>query len=223
LIFVSSGVFIIFSGAKTANFALILVFLSAIPAFFVKSNFLRILIILSPPLILNLIGAGQLLFAPIGSLVQSLPIDSTFTGRTRIWGFTIENINRYPIFGYGFSSFWESEFVKTARVEATEAGVWAHSAHQSYLDIAVAIGLPGLILFVNFAIVQPLKDLNMALSKGHDKETLFFLLLIFQFFLCISTMESIMLGRFEFGWFFFVFSIFGLRYMSQYDIQKGEE
>ncbi len=79
--------------------------------------------------------------------------DATFTGRTDIWAFTLDQVMQRPIGGYGFRSFWqigaESPPLKTG---ATFIAQTAH-AHNGYIDIMLHGGLVALFLFLPLLVV----------------------------------------------------------------------
>ncbi len=74
--------------------------------------------------------------------------DPTFTGRTDIWAFTLDQVMQRPIGGYGFRSFWqigaESPALKTG---ATFTAQTAH-AHNGYIDIMLHGGAVALAIFI---------------------------------------------------------------------------
>jgi O-antigen ligase len=77
--------------------------------------------------------------------------DPSFTGRTTIWAFAMEMIQRRPVLGWGYQSFW---LVGPDAPSVLQAPDWvaemAH-AHNGYLDTMLETGLIGfavLILFI---------------------------------------------------------------------------
>lgn len=87
----------------------------------------------------------QLDFWDLAAIVTG---DPTFTGRTDIWAFTLDQVAQRPIAGFGFRSFWqigaESPALTTG---ATFTAQTAH-AHNGYIDIMLHGGVVALMLFI---------------------------------------------------------------------------
>lgn len=216
-----ASLFLFKTEAKTANLSLIMTLISVPFALEIKLTWVRNIVLLTPFFFLSIIGVGQVLYSPIAQFVELLPIEPTFTGRTGIWAYTISNIEKFPIFGHGFWTFWDSEIVKVDRLDKSNEGVWAFYAHNGYLDVVLSIGIPGLIFFMLCAVVIPLLDIDAIQKRKNDYATLMFLTMTWQYFILIGTMESIFLQRLRpASWFLFVFALFGLRYMSRFSFKK---
>jgi exopolysaccharide production protein ExoQ len=72
--------------------------------------------------------------------------DATLTGRTEIWRLSLEAVGSRPVLGYGYEAFWEGSDV-AARIQARLN--WpVPSAHNGLLDVAVDLGLVGVVLAV---------------------------------------------------------------------------
>ena len=75
----------------------------------------------------------------------------TFSGRTFIWDFVNYMIDRKPLFGWGYQSFW----LVGPDGPSLEAGGWVRqmpSAHSGYLDTRLETGYLGFALFVIFIV-----------------------------------------------------------------------
>ncbi len=77
--------------------------------------------------------------------------DVTLTGRTLLWPHVIEQIESHPLVGVGLNSVWRiapdsssADPITTAIRRATGWG--AYSAHNGYLDVALQLGVVGLVL-----------------------------------------------------------------------------
>jgi len=81
----------------------------------------------------------------VASLTSSLGRDATLTGRTGIWAGLLPVIERQPILGYGFGSFWTTK--RTQIHEITEA-------HNGYIDVLLEIGYVGLFLLTMFLLTS---------------------------------------------------------------------
>lgn len=80
--------------------------------------------------------------------LQALDLEHvTFTGRTQIWDFMIDQIDDRLLFGYGFGAFWGIGGGAPS-LTATYEYIWyLDSAHNGYIDLTAHIGLLGLLAF----------------------------------------------------------------------------
>jgi exopolysaccharide production protein ExoQ len=70
--------------------------------------------------------------------------DVTFTGRTLIWEFVGSEIDRRPLLGWGFLSFWLVGPDSPAMIDGPGWVKIMPHAHNGYLDITVQLGYVGL-------------------------------------------------------------------------------
>jgi exopolysaccharide production protein ExoQ len=78
--------------------------------------------------------------------------DPTFTGRTSIWAFALDMIERRPLLGWGYQSYW---LVGPDAPSVLEAPGWVAempNAHNGYLDTILETGLLGLAVLTTFII-----------------------------------------------------------------------
>jgi exopolysaccharide production protein ExoQ len=95
-----------------------------------------------------LFGIGiYLVLSNFGFVLAAADRDSTLTGRTAIWHYTLEAIGRHPWFGYGYDVFWNRYTPELARVTQALQFRPPH-AHDGYLDILLAIGAVGFVVFL---------------------------------------------------------------------------
>lgn len=96
-------------------------------------------------------------------ILEGLGRDATLTGRTELWDKVSYAIEQRPWFGYGYGGFWNM-WGGTYGTLWTPRDNWQPgSAHNSYLDITVNLGVVGLTLFlVGFiiTIVQALRKVR---------------------------------------------------------------
>lgn len=101
---------------------------------------------------------GVVLFEPIRRLVENMDVDATFTGRVSIWKFALEALSKRPWTGYGYESFWSSAYARHAArpyyLDWDVRGI-VHG-HNSYLDVAMTMGIPALLCAIAVIIVMPL-------------------------------------------------------------------
>ena len=111
----------------------------------------------SPVLVVLLLLAAALsLTAPVSLVVGRtfddvslfLFNDTTFTGRSYIWSFAMEAIERRPLIGWGYQSFW---LIGQDSVSVREAPGFVASmphAHNGYIDVLLELGVAGLTLLL---------------------------------------------------------------------------
>ena len=171
---------------------------------------------LVPWALLCALGVGSVMFAPIGALVASLPIDPTFTGRTDVWRFALGKLSEKMFLGYGFSAFWSTESVRFGTDDPAAWVANAAHAHNGYLDAAMSMGVIGLVATLWAFVFQPLADIRRAVASGADPALVLLLTQIWLFCIYISCFESFLFSRTDPIWITFLFAVFGLRYISNF-------
>lgn len=214
---IAAGVFLVGCEGKSA-FALCLVVFAITASFGVVRAFpLRVLLTLGPVLLFNVLSVGTVVSDRISAMVAALPVDATFTGRTMIWRFAIEEIGKRPIAGYGFAAFWGGQTVREVSDDGnTWAGYAAHS-HNGYVDTLLTLGGVGLVLTLLVFVLAPLQDHQRASADGGEATPLATMFLqIWLFGLLLSCMESFFYDRADPIWITFLFAVFGLRYLARF-------
>lgn len=215
LIVALAAVFLIFSGSKTAIGVLPLaLILAAVIARWPRPVFATVLVI--PLLALfNLFSVGTVVFAPIHDLVHAIMSDASFTGRTDIWQLGVQAVAQRPITGYGFDSFFGTDQVAFGLGDGTNWANGATDAHNAYLNLALTIGLPGMVLATVWAAVLPVVDYCRRTGDAQTGalQMLFLRVCIYGTF--ASCFESSIFQQSTSVWFFFMTSIFGLCYIAR--------
>jgi O-antigen ligase len=85
------------------------------------------------------------------------------------------------------------------------------TSHNSYIDVALTIGIPGLVLTLVAFLVQPLRDFDRALPSPENKAFAQFLLLLWLFALYSGTFEAFFFNRVAPMWFVLALAVCGLR------------
>lgn len=109
-------------------------------------NFLHVRCKIPLPLIfaIVLIGSGTVLVLQ-DVVIQMLGRNSDLTGRTELWAFVVGMIAKRPLFGYGLSGFWMGASEET--LDAQKLLGWNPIyAHNGFLEIALSLGLVGLLV-----------------------------------------------------------------------------
>ncbi len=104
-----------------------------------------------------------------GALGGAFGKDASFSGRTQIWASVMTEIQRHPIAGTGFSSFWGDELRRSPAAGniIRQLGWEVPNAHNGYLDLTNELGIVGLLLLVVLLGIH-LRDLG---RLGHiDRE-----------------------------------------------------
>jgi O-antigen ligase len=212
-----SGLFLLFSGGKSALALCIAVFLLTGLISVIKWSWLRAVVCLMPLLALNLLSVGTVMSDGLENIAKMLPFDTTFTGRTDIWTFAFQALQQRLSIGYGFAAFWGSSSIRDLP-EGKEWAEFASHSHNGYLDTALAMGLPGLLLLIAVLVIGPLKDFHAADRGGNNGPLATMLLQIWLFGLYLSSMESFFLDRADPLWFTFLLAVFGLHYLARFRI-----
>jgi O-antigen ligase len=212
-----AGLFLLFSGGKSALALCVFVLLLTGLVRFIKALWLRAVVILTPLLTLNLLSVGTVMSDGLENIAKMLPFDTTFTGRTDIWTFAFQALQQRLSTGYGFAAFWGSSSIRDLP-EGKEWAEFASHSHNGYLDTALAMGLPGLLLLIAVLVIGPLKNFHAADRGGNNGPLATMLLQIWLFGLYLSSMESFFLDRADPLWFTFLLAVFGLHYLARFRV-----
>jgi O-antigen ligase len=214
LIVALSAIFLWFSQSKTPITLVPIVLVLAPVLLAIRSTALRIVLALSLCAFLNLMTVGSVYFEPVRALLEGHMSDPTFTGRTFIWDFVRERLPAYLTHGYGFAAFWGSGEIVYGPTEAPAFVAALPSGHNSYIDLALTTGLPGLVLVVLWTVIGPALDLGRRPANREERLLALLFTQIWLFGLSASAFESIFLQRDDPTWFVFLVAIFGLRYLA---------
>ena len=210
-----ASLFLLYSAGKsslTLCFAVLL--LTSLTAV-VRSFRGRALMLLTPLLLLNLFSVGTTMSDTLAEIAKLLPLDASFTGRIDIWNFALQSLKERIVTGYGFASFWGSSAIQNLPEGKEWAGYASHS-HNGYLDTALGMGLPGLVLLIAAIVVTPLRDFQSADEGGNNGPLAMVFLRIWLFGLYLSSMESFFLDRADPLWFTFLVALFGLHFLARF-------
>lgn len=205
--------FLLHTGGKTSTAMLPAIVLLA--WIFEKFRFLRIPIVIGGVGLFNLFAVGSAVFAPLSDFITELGIDATFTNRADIWRFAFTALAQQPITGYGLKAFWQTaELVHSGGSIETWA-VAAANGHNSYLDIALTTGFPGLFLTVIWLLVLPLRDVaRLAAAEEHSHLTRLYIR-VWLYTIFNAGLESLFFEGGNLLWFTFLFSLYGLHLQSR--------
>src|SRR5947208_1642565 len=149
-------------------------------------------LVLLPTVVLNFSTIGSLYFDAITSINHAVLMDPTFTGRDDIWQFAVDNINARPWLGYGFGAFWETPQAAFQTLRDGNLATQASHAHNAFLDLALTLGIPGLVLGLLWTLSLPFRDLlSCKQTRAHPALTALFVQ-IWLFGLYASSFESVL-------------------------------
>ncbi|MCO5093285.1 O-antigen ligase [Bosea sp. (in: a-proteobacteria)] len=155
---------------------------------------------------------GSVMSPLLSGLVKVLIPDPTFTGRDEIWRFALNRIAERPWSGYGYASFWQTPVV-TGLEENYEAS-WdvrgIGSAHNSYLDAALAFGIPGAVVTIVVLTGLPLLDYLAACRVAGNRRLADLFAMIVVFMTYVGMLESFLLNRADPLWVLFALAVTGL-------------
>jgi O-antigen ligase len=208
-------IFLGFSQSKTAMGVLPLVFILSGIITHSRRPAIGIALAVAILFAFNLFSVGTVVFEPLHRLVALVMPDATFTGRTDIWGLGVQAVARRPITGYGFSSFFGTDQVVYGLGENASWANAATDAHNAYLNLALTIGLPGLLLTILWVVVLPIFDFYRLPPDAESAPLQLLFLRICLYGIYSSCFESSIFQQVGEVWFFFMISIFGLRYASR--------
>ncbi len=166
---------------------------------------------------------GIVFIDPLKQLAAQIAPDLTYTGRTSLWEFSGEMILQRPWVGYGYESFWDTPFLYT--VDQPFDRAWdirgiVHG-HNSYLDLAVYMGVPALVFGVIAFLLAPLRDFLRIPPLRENILLGDFFMMALTFTALNAFLESFFFRRADPVWLFFVFAILGLRLVARFPVKSG--
>lgn len=218
LIVATAAAFMVFANSKSVIALMPFVVFAPYLCLLFKSAFLRAVILVGPIIGLSLFSLGSVFIPAIRDHIAGFLPDTSFTGRTEIWEFAAEHIMKRPIFGWGFGAFWGTERTQFASSDALSWVNKASQAHNTYLDAALIMGLPGLLVTLLAFVVAPLRDLQtIAPGRRMDPATMFFLRLWLMAF-AGGSFESVLFNANIAIGCMCMLAVFGLRMRAAYPI-----
>ncbi len=180
-----------------------------------RSTGLRLALVLGVIAIANLLTFGSVLLPPIRALVEHLMADASFTDRSAIWSFSAARLLERPITGYGFQAFWGTSELFNSGASIETWAVRATNAHNGYAEMALNAGLPGLLLFLIWFVVQPARDLSESEARGADADLNRLFVRIWAYALISNCLESDFFSGGGPMWIMSLMAVLGLRLQSR--------
>lgn len=191
------------------SIALTLVGISMIPLLTIGSR-LRLgaaiagtAVIASASVLLTLLAFG--LGFDVEATADDLGADLTFTGRTDLWTFMMQEILQRPFLGHGYGAFWDVG-IDNDPLQRAPGGSWLlyvepghiNQAHHGYLDLWAQAGLPAMILGVWIFLGLIINALRLVFTRnlaGGERRMAMFCVIFFVLFLVHNFMESSLWAR----------------------------
>ncbi|HXH44331.1 MAG TPA: O-antigen ligase [Bradyrhizobium sp.] len=222
VIAVLAGIFLIFTGGKTSSVLCLAIYALASLVYVTPGLWLKRIICFAPLLAMNLLTVGSVMSPALGAMTRLLPLDPSFTGRSAIWEFALAAVAEKPIIGHGYGAFWDDVSARQTAQGAEWATSAAHS-HNSYLDLAVTIGLPGLLLVILVFVLAPLGNFQTARLHSRTGALAMLFLTVWLFGLYYGATETFLLERQNPVWFMFAFAVAGLHFLARFQCaERGE-
>jgi O-antigen ligase len=214
-----ASLFLFFSAGKSslALFFAVLILTSLVTV--IRPFWLRVVMLLTPLLVLNAVGIGSVMSDKLAAIAAMLPLDTSFTGRTDIWTFGLQATQSRLLTGYGFAAFWGGSAVQNLPQGMEWAATAAHS-HNGFLDTTLAMGLPGLALLIAVFVIAPLWNFQAVERGGNAGPLAMLFLRIWLFGIYLSSLESFFLDRADPIWITFLLAVFGLHYLARFRVRE---
>lgn len=221
LVMVLAGVFVLKTGSKTSSSLVPLVAVLVASARAFGGRRLPIAILSTAVAGMALLTFGTVLSEPLNRILQAILPGTTFTGRMDLWRFALDIMRPHQWTGYGLESFWLTENV--FRTETPFELSWDPrgivNGHNGYLDIAIAMGWPALLVAVPVLIVLPFRDYLHCRPEPENERLADAFLMILVFCLLNAFLESFFFQRGNPVWLLAWISIVGLRLLSKFDMR----
>jgi len=188
------------SNSKTAfGLALFCPFLSGLTLITRKSTRISLaIILLSIPLCYVVLSSVS--HYNVNLLSYKLYGDPTFTGRTVIWDFVQHEIDRRPLLGWGYESFW----LVPGSPAFVEAPSWVKAmpnGHNGYYDTMLDLGYVGLAFLLVF-IIATLHAIGRVADRDLVRASLVLSLALF--LILYNFLERLWMHGFQVLWVVFV-------------------
>lgn len=213
VLMVGGAYFLLHTGGKTS--------LATLPAILVlawiveRYSWVRMPLIVGGLVAFNIVTIGSAFSPDVYDTLKSIGIDPTFTNRTDIWRIALPVALESPLTGVGMHTFWGSYKVLYGGGDIETWAYTAGTAHNGYLDVAMNIGVPGLLLVVFVFVLRPITQISRAFASENDPALTRLFLRIWLFGIVNSTLESLFFARGGIHWFLFMVAVFGIQYQAR--------
>lgn len=220
LIAILAGLFVYKTGSKTTAALVPMVAFLIVGGRLFGGRVLPILILSVAVVVMALMTIGTVLSPFLDGILQAVLPGTTFTGRTDLWRFALDQMQTQQWTGWGFESFWLSDHILAAEVpfELSWDPRGIVNSHSGYLDIAIAFGWPALLPAGLMLVVLPFRDYLNCRPTPENSRLADFLLMVLAFCLLNSFLESFLFKRADPVWMVTWIAIVGLRLVAKFRI-----
>ncbi|MCE7026669.1 O-antigen ligase family protein [Jiella avicenniae] len=218
-----SANFVLHTGSKTATGLLPLVTLIVIFGRLIGGRVLLSVCVFAAIVTMALLTLGTIFSPTLDAIVQWAAPGTTYTGRMDLWRFAVEVWHGHEWTGFGLNAFWQTLVV--AGTERNFELSWdprgSPNAHNGYLDIAISMGVPGLVLAVIMLVILPLVDYARIDRDPESTQLGDSLLMILFYLLLNSFLESFLFERANPVWMMVWFAVVGLRLLARHRVEDA--
>ncbi|HYX18856.1 MAG TPA: O-antigen ligase family protein [Nostoc sp.] len=201
--YVTSGLLVLFSKSTTSlgNFIIIT------GVFLIYSQILHLKYKVMIPVVTLLSTVGiafyTLFVSQADTILGSVGKDTTLTGRVELWPAVLEMIAKKPWLGYGYGAFWDKKGDSSIIIQTVQ---WnAPNAHNGFLDLWLALGLLGVLVFLTGFVINLLKAIYF-IRWNKTSENLW-LLVYFTYIILSNLTETTLLEQNSMEWILYVSAI----------------
>jgi O-antigen ligase len=171
---------------------------------------INILLVTGIPTVLIVIGltAGNSILSDSMGYMNK---DLTFTGRTYIWKYAINQIKKQPLLGYGYKAFWPTKADESQYVYIKEIDNNITHAHDGFINTSAEIGLIG----AGIMILMLIKFLYSNRMIGIGEYEKCFMVIYFYFFIFNNITETSFLNTNNLYWMMIVVFIIKESYKAK--------
>ncbi|MEH1872398.1 O-antigen ligase family protein [Nostoc sp.] len=150
------------------------------------------------------------------TILGSVGKDTTLTGRAELWPAVLQMIAKKPWLGYGYGAFWTENGESSIIVQTVE---WnAPNAHNGFLDLWLALGLLGVLIFLIGFVINLLRGLYL-IRWNQTSENLW--LLVYLTYIILSNLtETTLLEQNSLEWILYVSAILSSKVSIRTNLSK---
>jgi O-antigen ligase len=151
--------------------------------------------------VIGVLAAPFIVFVVLEPVLTLLGRDLTLTGRTDIWQMAWGAIQESPLVGYGYSGFWTASSGPVLDIWYI-AGWQVPNAHQGFLDLMLAFGVLGLLIY-GLLFLRTMTRTLRSVRRG-DLWVALWSVCVLTLFLIYGFVESNIMEQNKMSWVLFV-------------------
>lgn len=201
--YITSGLLILLSQSATS----VVNFLIITGSYLIYSRILNLKYKVMIPVVTLLSTVGIAFYTWFVSqsdqILGSVGKDTTLTGRSELWPAVLEMIAKKPWLGYGYGAFWNDSVESSIVIQTVQ---WnAPNAHNGFLDLWLALGLLGILVFLIGFVINLLRALY--LMRWNQTSENLWLLIYFTYMIFSNLTETTLLEQNSLEWILYVSAI----------------